>query len=48
MIGDEPQPIDQAIEHVVAVLLQERPNLDRQEAHDAIMETVENLLAESS
>ena len=48
MVGDEPQPIDQAIEHLVVVMLQERPELDRQHAHDAILGTVEDLLTEGS
>lgn len=48
MVGDKPQPIDQAIDHVVVVMLQQRPNLDRQEATDRIREVVEELLAESS
>lgn len=44
---DEPQPLDQAIEHLVVVMLQESPSMDRQHAHDAIRATVEDLLAES-
>lgn len=47
MAEDEPQPIDQAIEHLVVVMLQESPSLDRYHAHDAIRGTVEDLLTES-
>ena len=41
---DEPQPIDQQIDNLVAVLLREKPELDRAQAHAALRETVERLL----
>lgn len=44
MDPDEPQPIDQQIDDLVAVLLQEKPELDRARAHATIRETVERLL----
>ena len=44
MDPDEPQPIDQQIDDLVAVLLQENPELDRARAHATIRETVERLL----
>lgn len=48
MAEDEPQPIDQAIDHVVVVLLQQRPDLDRQETTEKIRAVVDDLLGESS
>lgn len=47
MIGDEPQPIDQAIDNLVAAMLQERPELDREHAHQTILEIVEDLMVEA-
>jgi len=44
MDPDEPRPIDQQIDGLVAVLLQENPELDRARTHAAIRETVERLL----
>lgn len=44
MDPDEPQPIDRQIDDLVAVLLQERPELDRARAHATIRKTVERLL----
>ena len=44
MDPDEPRPIDQQIDGLVAVLLQEKPELDRARTHAAIRETVERLL----
>ncbi len=44
MDPDEPQPIDQQIDSLVAILLQEKPELDRAQAHAALRETVERLL----
>ena len=41
---DEPQPIDQQIDNLVAMLLREKPELDRAQAHAALRETVERLL----
>jgi len=41
---DEPQPIDRQIDDLVAVLLREKPELDRARAHATIRETVERLL----
>lgn len=48
MAEDKPQPIDQAIEHVVVVMLQQKPELDRQEATDKIRAIVDDLLGEGS
>ncbi len=44
MDPDEPQPIDQRIDDLVAVLLREKPELDRAQTHATIRETVERLL----
>lgn len=45
---DEPQPVDQQIDNLVVVLLQHKPEMDRAQAHAALRETVERLLAEDS
>lgn len=44
---DEPQPIDQAIDELVRVLLQKKPELERSVAHTELRRTVEALLEES-
>ncbi len=45
---DEPQPVDQQIDNLVAVLLQQKHELDRAQAHAALRETVDRLLAEGT
>lgn len=47
MVGDEPQPIDQAIDDLVVAMLQERLELDQEHARQTILETVEDLMAEA-
>ncbi len=45
---DEPQPVDQQIDNLVVVLLQQKPELDRAQAHAALRQTVDRLLAEGT
>jgi hypothetical protein len=45
---DEPQPVDQQIDNLVVVLLQQKHELDRAQAHAALRETVDRLLAEGT
>ena len=46
MDPNEPQPIDRQIDDLVALLLQEKPELDRAQAHATIRKTVERLLTD--
>lgn len=42
-MADDPQPVDQAIDNLVVVLLQERPDLDREQAYQSLQRAVQEL-----
>lgn len=48
MIGNKPQPIDQAIDNFVVAMLQEKPELDQEHARQSILEIVDELMVEAA